>query len=181
MTHHDPTIIDQFYLDHLRSTKPVTATGKLTRFRMDAGPRQDVVHETLSETFFELPRIHYRYYAGRPYRYVYGAGNEGSGDFIDNLVKLDIKEKQVASWYEEGCYPGEPVFVAVPDASAEDDGIILSVVLDVRKMRSFLLILEASGYKELARAEVPHHIPFGFHGNYLAETKGPQSFLTLHR
>jgi hypothetical protein len=29
-----------------------------------------------------------------------------------------------------GCYPGEPVFVAAPEARGEDEGIILSVVLE---------------------------------------------------
>jgi beta,beta-carotene 9',10'-dioxygenase len=27
-------------------------------------------------------------------------------------------------------------------------------------------VLDAANFSELARAEVPHHIPFGFHGQY---------------
>jgi hypothetical protein len=54
-------------------------------------------------------------------------------------------------------------------------------VLDAKKAISFLLILDASNFRELARAEVSHHIPFGFHGNYFAETSGPESFRELHR
>jgi carotenoid cleavage dioxygenase-like enzyme len=77
----DATVIDHLYLDHLRSGRPVTATGKLTRLRIPMGR-----------------------------------------------------------------YPGEPVFVAAPDALAEDDGVILSVVLDAQQETSFLLILEASSY-----------------------------------
>jgi beta,beta-carotene 9',10'-dioxygenase len=103
------------------------------------------------------------------------------GNFIDNLVKLDLEHKATSSWYEEGCYPGEPVFVATPGATEEDDGVILSVVLDAKKASSFLLILNASSFRELARAEVPDHIPFGFHGNYFAATSGPESFRELHR
>ena len=108
------------------------------------------------------------------------AGNAVPGNFIDTLVKLDLDARQASSWSEGGCYPGEPVFVAAPDALAEDDGVILSVVLDAQQETSFLLILEASSYEELARAEVPHHIPFGFHGNYLAEQSGASSLQTLH-
>jgi beta,beta-carotene 9',10'-dioxygenase len=44
--------------------------------------------------------------------------------------------------------------------------------LDARKAASFLLILDAPTFGELARADAPHHIPFGFHGNYLAEASG---------
>jgi len=45
------------------------------------------------------------------------------------------------------------------------------VVLDTRWAASFLLILNASTFTEVARAEAPHHIPFGFHGNYLAAAR----------
>jgi beta,beta-carotene 9',10'-dioxygenase len=69
-------------------------------------------------------------------------------------------------WSEDGCFPGEPVFVASPDAREEDDGVLLSVVLDGHTGRSFLLVLDAHSLDELARAEVPHHIPFGFHGQF---------------
>jgi beta,beta-carotene 9',10'-dioxygenase len=167
VTNPDAAVIDQLYLDRLRSAEPVAATGKLTRFRIGAG--EDVVGERLSEVPLEFPRFAYRRLAGRPYRYVYGAGNEVPGNFIDSLVKLDLEGGTASSWHEEGCYPGEPVFVAAPGAANEDGGVILSVVLDARKAASFLLILDASTCGELGRAEAPHHIPFGFHGNYLAE------------
>ena len=45
-------------------------------------------------------------------------------------------------------------------------GVVLSVVLDANAGRSFLLVLDAGSFEELARAEAPHHIPFGFHGQY---------------
>jgi len=175
----DSSVIDQLYLERLRSADPVTATGKLTRFRI--GSSGDAPYERLSEAPIEFPRINYRCRAGRRYRYVYGAGNKVRENFIDNLVKLDLDHNATSSWYEEGCYPGEPVFVATPEAADEDDGVILSIVLDANKAASFLLILDASTFRELARAEVSHHIPFGFHGNYFAETSGPESFRELHR
>jgi beta,beta-carotene 9',10'-dioxygenase len=175
----DSGVIDQLYLDRLRSAEPVTITGRLTRFRI--GSSGEARDERLSEAAIEFPRINYRCRAGRRYRYVYGAGNEVRGNFIDNLVKLDLEHKAMSSWYEEGCYPGEPVFVSGPEAANEDDGVILSIVLDAEKASSFLLILDASSFRELARAEVSHHIPFGFHGNYFAETSSPESFRELHR
>ncbi len=48
----------------------------------------------------------------------------------------------------------------------EDDGVLLSVVLDADAGTSFLLVLDARDLSELARAEAPHHIPFGFHGQF---------------
>ena len=50
----------------------------------------------------------------------------------------------------------------------EDDGVLLSVVLDASERTSYLLVLDARDLSELARAAVPHHIPFGFHGTHSA-------------
>lgn len=180
VTYPDTGIIDLLYLDCLRSDLPLSALGKLTRFRIDMGGGENVVSEALSETLLDFPRIDYRNRAGHPYRYVHGVGTEIPGNFNDKLVKLDLEGRQAASWHRNGCYPGEPVFVASPDASREDDGVILSVVLDAERRASFLLILAASSYEELARAEVPHPIPFGFHGNYFTGETGSLSFRTLH-
>jgi beta,beta-carotene 9',10'-dioxygenase len=84
----------------------VTVTGKLTRFRI--GSNGEVPYERLSEARSEFPRINNRCSAGRRYRYVYRAGNEVQGNFIDNLAKLDLEHKAPSSWYEEGCYPESP-------------------------------------------------------------------------
>ncbi len=169
--HPDPKVVDRLYLDHLRSAEPIPTTGRLTRFRVSAG--ENPFGELLSDVPIELPRFDYQRRAGRSYRYVYAAGSDAPGDFLDKLVKLDLDQGTVSSWREEGCYPGEPVFVAAPQTTNEDDGVILSVVLDARKTTSLLLILDASTFGELARAELPHHIPFGFHGNYLAAQSVP--------
>jgi beta,beta-carotene 9',10'-dioxygenase len=58
------------------------------------------------------------------------------------------------------------VFVPAPGAGGEDEGAVLSVVLDTVAERSFLLVLDAATFEELGRAEAPHHIPFGFHGQF---------------
>nr|WP_238550100.1 carotenoid oxygenase family protein [Desulfocurvibacter africanus] len=42
-------------------------------------------------------------------------------------------------------------------------------------------MLAASTWEERTRAEVPHHIPLGFHGNFLPAASGAESFLGLHR
>jgi beta,beta-carotene 9',10'-dioxygenase len=82
-------------------------------------------------------------------------------------VKVDTADRTAQVWAAEGCHPGEPVFVPAPGAQAEDDGVVLAVVLDEHKGASFLLVLDARSFAEVGRAEVPHHIPAGFHGQYL--------------
>ncbi|HZW61450.1 MAG TPA: carotenoid oxygenase family protein, partial [Candidatus Babeliales bacterium] len=61
------------------------------------------------------------------------------------------------------------VFVERPDANREDDGLVLSVVLDAQHNSSFLLILNAQDFTEMARAYAPHHIPFGIHGQFYSQ------------
>lgn len=162
----DASIIDQLYLSPLRSANPATDTAMLRRYRLGLDGSHDVRAEALADTPLELPRIDYSNCAGRPYRYVYGAGRQPSGEFIDNLVKVDTESGSTTVWHETGCYPGEPVYVAAPEAATEDQGVLLSVVLDTRRKTSFLLVLAADSLAELARAYLPHHLPFGFHGNF---------------
>jgi beta,beta-carotene 9',10'-dioxygenase len=114
----------------------------------------------------ELPRIDYERCAGRPYRHVWGVGRRDPKDFLDSIVKIDTETSATPSWWREHCYPGEPVFVGLPDRAREGEGVLLSVVLDAQRAQSFLLVLDAMSLAEIAKAECPHHIPFGFHGNY---------------
>ena len=163
----DATIIESLYLDRLRATAggalpPVHAV----RWRLPLGGGEVRV-ERLAEESFELPRINGRL-NGLPYRFAYGIGaRAGDADTLfAGLVKLDVESGATASWRAEGCHPGEPVFVARPGAGEEDDGVVLSVVLDAPAGRSFLLVLDARSFEELARAEAPQVVPFGFHGHF---------------
>lgn len=165
----DAEIVSALYLDQLRGDG-VFPTPELRRYRvpLDGG---DATRETIAQGF-ELPRINYRRNNGHPYRYVYGSWASpanGAANFITHIQKGDVVEGGTLEWSEPGCYPGEPVFVPAPDATAEDDGVLLSVVLDGARETSFLLVLDARDLQEIARARVPHAIPFGFHGQFLRD------------
>ncbi|KAM3920984.1 carotenoid-cleaving dioxygenase, mitochondrial-like [Leptodactylus fuscus] len=114
----------------------------------------------------ELPTINYSQYNTKKYRYFYGCGFQS---LVGNyLVKVDVDTKQSKVWQEDGYYPSEPVFVPSPNSSAEDDGVVLSVVVSPWQGKTpFLLILDAKNFKEIGRAEVPVQIPYGFHGMFL--------------
>jgi carotenoid cleavage dioxygenase-like enzyme len=165
----DSSIIDATYLDRLRGCVPAPVSYPV-RYRVDLATGTVDAHRLADEPF-ELPRIDYGRRNGRPYRYAYGVGatDPGGANFLDQLVKLDTATGETRIWRSPGRYPGEPVFVPRPAASAsrsdeyQDDGVILSVVLDVDARRSSLLVLDASTFTELATASVPHLIPFGFH------------------
>lgn len=159
----DASVVENLYLDRLRDGKTLPKA-HLTRFRLGLGGRS-ISRELLAEADVELPRINYGRCNERPYRYVWGVGDDG-GAWLERIVKIDVSDGTTVAHSEPGRFPGEPVFVARPDAEREDDGVLLSVVLDADAGNSFLLVLDAADLTELARAEVPHHIPFGFHGQF---------------
>jgi beta,beta-carotene 9',10'-dioxygenase len=164
----DPSVIGTLELDELRGDGPTPPVAQPRRYRVPLGGGE-VRGESLSEEGIELPRIDYGRHNGRPYRYAYGAGIRGSdSDWLDRVVKIDVETGEARSWWQDGCYPGEPVFVPAPRAGAEDDGVVLTVVLDSAAGHSFLAVLDAVTLEEVARAEAPHHIPFGFHGQFFA-------------
>ena len=155
-------IVEDLYLERLRQGKPI-APAHLERFRITP-TSGTVTSERLADAAMELPRINYGRCNERPYRHVWGVGSDDG--WLDRIVKADVVERTTTVWSEDGCYPGEAVFVGAPDGEREDEGVLLSVVLDGRTGNSFLLVLDASSLEELARADVPHQIPFGFHGQF---------------
>lgn len=159
----DASMVEELYLDRLQTGGAMTLP-ELRRFRLSG---DEISCERLIDEPFELGQINYDRCNERPYRYAWGVGNP-TDDWIDRIVKADVTDRSATVWREPGCYPGEPVFVAHPGATEEDDGVLLSVVLDSRRETSFLLVLDARDLTELARAGVPHHIPFSFHGRFAA-------------
>jgi carotenoid cleavage dioxygenase-like enzyme len=163
----DTSMIDDFYLKKLRAPDATVPCPVFSRYTLSLNT-SSLTSEVITDEGIELPRINYERNNASDYQFAYGVNisKQHPDDFWDQLVKVDVRAKTARTWYEDGCYPGEPVFVAAPGARNEDEGVILSVVLDGRKNTSFLLVLDATSYTELARAEVPQHIPFGFHGLY---------------
>jgi beta,beta-carotene 9',10'-dioxygenase len=162
----DPSGINATRIEWLRDPSRPQVFGQMRRYRI-ALTTGAVRSEPLADVEMELPRIDYRRFNSREHRYVYAASaRDGESQWFDQLVKVDVHIGNALTWAKGGCYPGEPVFVRTPDGDAEDDGLLLSVVLDTQAGRSFLLVLDARSLEERARATVPHHIPFGFHGDY---------------
>ncbi|KFH41046.1 Beta,beta-carotene 15,15'-monooxygenase-like protein [Hapsidospora chrysogenum ATCC 11550] len=122
----------------------------------------------------ELPTINPAR-ATLPYRYVYGNGTRGLSTLIDCLVKTDLETRAATIWAAPtGHTPGEAIFVARPDAeagAAEDDGVLLSVVLDGPAQRSYLLVLDARTMEEVGRAEAEFAVALGFHGLHAPAVK----------
>jgi carotenoid cleavage dioxygenase-like enzyme len=169
----DASIIQSYYLSRLDDPQIELPFGTLRRFRVPlANKRIRVQAEILSDACMELPRFDYdRYNTDASYQVVYASSihPQDRRGFYNQIVKANLGTHTVQSWYQPGCYPGEPVFVGRPGRSAEEDGVVLSVVLDAARGKSFLLVLDAGSFEEIARAEVPQAILFGYHGEYFSE------------
>lgn len=162
----DSSLIDHLMLDRLRTAAGIPQ-GEYRRCRVPLAGGQ-VTHSRVTEASIELPRIHYRRVNGKPYQYAYGASiAHGTHDFLNQLVKVDVTTGAYRTWRQPGCYPSEPVFVPAPangSPTAEDAGLVLTVVLDSAAGSSFLLVQDAATFDEIGRASVPGVVPFGFHG-----------------
>ena len=116
----------------------------------------------------ELPTINPSYHC-RKHRFVYSLPSRGLSTLFDTIAKTDTVTRDLVMWNgPAGHTPGEPIFVARPGRDLdEDDGVLLSVVLDGANKISYLLCLDAKTMTELGRAECEFAVSFGFHGSHM--------------
>ena len=169
----DASIIDHYYFKRLSGEMIDLPFGRLCRITYDPAGKE-ARFEYLSEECIELPHYDYAYGFARPdYRFVYGISlrSDLRRGFYNQLVKIDIASRKSRVWFEDGAYPGEPVFVPAPNRETEDDGVILSVVLHPVQKQSYLLVLDARSMTELGRARLPQQILIGFHGIFFPDRR----------
>ncbi len=164
----DAAIVDNLSLDRLRGpgTSGV-ARSRLLRYRLPRTGGTARVEEISPEPA-ELPRIHEGASAGRRYASLWAASTRSAeSGFFDRINRIDVENgSRAAKWEQDGCYAGEPLFIPRPGGSSEADGAVVSLILDSVAQRSALLVLDAKDLVELARAELPHIVPFNFHGRH---------------
>jgi carotenoid cleavage dioxygenase-like enzyme len=139
--------------------------GDLRRYRLPLdGGRVD------GETLYrgcEMPRVAPADRT-RPYRsaYVQGAAERDG----NHVARVDPGTGETRRWSESGVFVEEPI--PVPAAGSDrpsGGGVVLVTALESDARRSVLLVLDAETLEERARAPLPHHVPFGFHGRYFPE------------
>lgn len=137
-------------------------------------PDAGTVTETqLDDRSAEFPRVPDAL-VGRKHRYGYGAVRDAErpDDVFDTegLVKYDLeRDRTDLHPAGSGRYPGEGVYVADPDGTAEDDGWLLSVVYDAATDRSDVIVVDTRDFDgpPVATIHLPVRVPFGFHGSWV--------------
>ncbi|XP_070709010.1 beta,beta-carotene 15,15'-dioxygenase [Pempheris klunzingeri] len=116
----------------------------------------------------ELPRINYDV-NGKRHRYVYANCVEESA-LSKKIGKFDTQTKEKVYWSEDNCWPSEPVFIPRPNGESEDDGVVLTSVINSNPGQfDFLLILDAKTFKEVARAYVSTEFHKDMHGFFIPQ------------
>ncbi|KAK0123286.1 hypothetical protein ONS96_010284 [Cadophora gregata f. sp. sojae] len=181
-------IIKRYYIDNLISDSPTAATfskdlswrPRMRRFRLPAVPQKkgsksaDNVLKATSEHTAEwkispeLPTINPRKVL-KKHRYVYGLVHTGKSTLFDDLVKYDLETHTAKVWSQHGHSASEAIFVPDPAAPEddEDNGVLLTVVMNGFSGKSYLLVLDAKQMVEIGRANVDGAIGFGFHGTHV--------------
>ena len=148
---------------------PSEGTSKLERWLIDpkGGP---VKQECLDDESQEFPRIDERL-TGKRYRFGYTAG-EGVDVSFGGLKKHDLVNGG-AVLHHEGDHRVfmEPVFVPASAEAGEDEGWIMAYTYDKAENTSDVVIIHAQDFAAppVATIHLPQRVPFGFHGNWIAD------------
>jgi carotenoid cleavage dioxygenase len=150
---------------------PEKANARLCEWRIDLGDNaRGVERRYLDDITGEFPRLDERF-AGLEYRFgYYGAATSRNGGLgFDAVVRHDFATGTRDQYtLPAGDATGEPVFVPRAPDAPEGQGYLLSVVHRAAENRSDLAVFDAENVADgpVALAELPHRVPFGFHGNW---------------
>ncbi len=144
----------------------------LERWTADPRTRQ-VTRKALDEHPQEFPRCDERL-MGKPYRYAYAMPLESEYTHFEpahHYIKHDLKSgTQEIHDFGVQRVPGEFVFVPKHQDSAEHQGWLMGYVINLDSETTDLVILDAENFTGPPQAviTIPHRIPPGFHGNWVA-------------
>jgi carotenoid cleavage dioxygenase len=132
------------------------------RFNLKTGK---TVEQRLDDRILEFGMFN-QLRAGRKYRYAYSARAKPGWFLFDGYVKHDLETGQ--SWtvdLEEGQTASEAPFAPRIGAKDEDDGYLVSFVIDEKRDRSECILIDCKRFAEgpVCRLLLPHRMASGTH------------------
>ena len=144
------------------------------RFNMKNGTFKE---EQLDDISTDFPRVHDSL-VGYDNRFSYNARfnkkSDGEAPAFEGINKYDLKTGRCeAHLFGKKRFGGEPVFVARPGGTDEDDGWVITFVYDEIEGTSEMIVVDAKNITAapLARVMVPSRVPYGFHGAWVANDR----------
>jgi len=124
----------------------------------------------------EFPRVNDDH-ATRPTRFLYNCmARTWEFEFeFHGVVKYDTETDAATEWYYgDHEVSGEHAFAPDPAGTAEDDGWLMTMVIDRTTGLADLAILDARDVASgpVARIHLPRRVPIGFHANWFPEPDG---------
>jgi len=163
-----PALLEVFYA--VMAGPMPTVDAEIWRLRVDRRSRA-VRREVLLPRSFEFPRV-LDERVGRRHRWIAGLTWQGAAAIprVPAMVDVDTGTMIEAPLPAEA-WAGELVPVRKVGGEGERDVWLLSVVLDTRAGASELQIFDGAALEAgpIARARLPHVMPLGFHGSWVAD------------
>ncbi|MEW6391728.1 MAG: carotenoid oxygenase family protein [Pseudomonadota bacterium] len=103
-------------------------------------------------------------YAGKPYRYAYSTTAKPGWFLFNGFVKHDLEIGE--SWsitLPDGRYASEAPFAPKVGARDEDDGYLVSFIIDENRGTSECVIVDAKRFEIVCRVALPHKLSSGTH------------------
>jgi len=154
----DPWAISARYLDaNELQTRP-----HRWRFNLKTGETRE---EFLDDQFFEFGMINANC-GGRPYRYTFAMTAEPGWFLFNGMVRFDTITGAKQTWrFQPGVFASESPVAPRPGAGREDDGHVLTFVMDMNNDRSECHIFDASDISAgpVCRVVLPERISSGTH------------------
>ena len=157
------------YPSNLPIHNPQEPHAKFNKWRLNLDSGQVTEDRVLLEHFYERPSFNTAY-IGRQNRYAYLLDEEKEGMMARGVLKYDMVDEREVAYFDYGeFYGGEALFVPRTNASGEDDGYLLELLMMAD--RAELLIIDAATMQEMARLHLPQRVPFGVHSCWLNQEK----------
>lgn len=136
------------------------------RFNLADGTTRE---ERLDDRILEFGMINQRH-LGHPYRYAYSTTTKPGWFLFNGFVKHDLVTGE--SWQlmlDEGRYASEAPFAPRTNAIDEDDGYLVSFIVDENRGTSECILIDCKRFEEgpMCRIALPHKISSGTHSHYV--------------
>ena len=140
------------------------------RFNLKTG---QTTEECIDDEITEFP-VCSNDFVGRPYRYSYNGTFLKGNWLMDGIKRYDMQSGNAQTYrYGEGRFGSEVQVALRPNAKAEDDGYVVTIVADMKTDSSEVLIFDAADIAAgpITRIELPERVTIGTHACWIEDDR----------